>query len=269
MVGHEPNPDDDRLEPLVIALRQILKTGGLPLTPNRAPDVLLALDSVTARSVRPEDHLARVDALDRLLHTELKRLARVDLRPGATALFGIGRSHGTLTDRRATAADRLGFSAEHFRKRIEPKILDQLAWHLHQDSLQYVQRPDDGLPFAASGDTPVILPEHIQHAGTAEREAMTSEIWSRVYGLRAALIRRESTADEPERTREHAEHEKAARRRLGELLLILDEFLKTYGDEIFHGAAAHNAEGLIRLAGWTGEITAEEAREVRWEAARG
>jgi hypothetical protein len=195
-------------------------------------------------------------------------LGRIELRPGATVLFGIGKRSGTLTERRALAADRLGFSTDHFRKRIEPRILQQVAWQLHQDSLQYVHRADDGTPFAASGDTPTIQPDHIEHGPTAEREALTSDVWARVYALRAALIRREMTAGDPDRQQEYERHADAAKLRLGELLVILDEFLKTYGDEIFHGAAPYSAEGLIRLAGWTGEVTAEEARELRWRVVR-
>jgi hypothetical protein len=267
--SHTPSGNEESaLAPLQADLRSILKSGGVPLTPDRAPEGLLALDGVTARSVRPSDRMARVDALDRLLQTEIKRLGRADLRSPAAALFGMRRGHGNLTERRSRAAARLHVHPEHFRKRIEPKILKQLAWQLYQDSLQYVQRQHDNLPFTSSGDTPTIETEHIEHPDTAEREAMTSDVWSRVYALRASLIRREATAGDPDRSTDNERHAKAARQKLGELLLALDAFLKAYGDEIFQGSAAHNAEGLIRLAGWTGELTAEEARELRWEQSR-
>jgi len=52
------------------------------------------------------------------------------------------------------------------------------------------------------------------------------------------------------------------------LLTKLDAFLAAYGTEILQGAASYNAEGLIRLAGWSGEVTAEEARELRYLLAR-
>lgn len=253
---------------LIRGLKKVLRSGGLPIRPSTAPDSLLSLDGVTARSVSPDEELARVDALDRLVQTELRQLGLPDLRAAAGALFGIGHSRGDLTTRRRTASERAGCSLDHFRKRIEPKIVEQLAWQLHQDSLQYVQRLDDGRPFAASGDAPTITPEHITHAETAEREAMTSEVWSKVYALRAALIRREMAGDNPDRRAEHERHIEAALLRLGELLLLLDRFLDRFGDRILHGAAAHNAAGLVRLAGWNGDLAPEEAQRLRLRAAR-
>jgi hypothetical protein len=63
------------------------------------------------------------------------------------------------------------------------------------------------------------------------------------------------------------------RHKLGRLIhaasrRLSNTFLQQYGDEIFHGSAAHNAEDLIRLAGWTGDLTPEEARELRWLVAK-
>jgi len=63
---------------------------------------------------------------------------------------------GSLTQRRRLAADESGYEFDHFRKRIEPKMVEQLAWQLHQDSLQYVERDRGPEPFAASGSTPII-----------------------------------------------------------------------------------------------------------------
>src|SRR6202012_5190281 len=106
------------------------------------------LNGVTARSVKPDDELARVDALDRLLRMELRRFALVDQRPAAALIFGVGTSRGTnLTARRSAAASAVEYSLDHFRRRIEPKLIEQLAWQLHRDSLQYVQRQNDGRPF--------------------------------------------------------------------------------------------------------------------------
>ncbi len=271
---HEPpatagiDADRDDLAPLITGVKAVLRSGGLPIRPTTAPEALLELDGVTARSVRPDDRLSRVDALDRLLHRELKQLGLSEWRSAAGALFGIGRSSGTLTDRRHLAAGRLSYEIDHFRKRIEPKIVEQLAWQLERDSLQYVRRRHDGRPLTASGDTPTISLEHIESADEAEREALTSEVWAGVYALRAALIRREVAAGDPDRAEEHQRSAERARWRLGELLVVLDQFFDRYGSEILHGAAGFNAEGLIRLAGWTGEVSVEEATELRWRVTR-
>jgi hypothetical protein len=262
-----PTPDPAKLETVRTAIRTVLRVG-LPIRPETAPQPLLELAGVIARSVRPDDCLARVDALDRLLRTEIRRLGLVELRKAAASLFGIGRGGTTLTERRRAAAAEADYEVHHFRKRIEPKIVDQLAWQLQRDALQYIQRRDDGQPFTASGDTPVITDTHIEHPDTAKRQALLSELWSEVYGLRAELIRRESARDDPEQRDQFQDAAAGSLWRLARLLTKLDAYLERYGREILHGSASYNAEGLIRLAGWNGEVTAEQARELRFLLAR-
>jgi hypothetical protein len=221
---------------------------------------------VIARSVKPRDRLARVDALDRLMRQELRRLGLVELRRPAALLFGASGS-GNLTERRRAASEAADKNFDHFRKRIEPKIVEQLAWQLHRDGLQYVQRREDGAPFAASGDSPVITETHIENDEVAEREALLSEVWSEVYGLRAELIRREAAAGADDQAA-YGDAAAGALWRLARLLTKLDTYLDRYGTEILHGSAVYNAEALIRLAGWTGEVTAEEGRELRYLVTR-
>lgn len=251
---------------LVLAVKSVLRKG-LPLRPTSAPQVLLALDGVTALSVRPQDPLARLDALDRLLRRELRRLELVELRRSAAVLFGLVGS-GTLTERRRRAAEAAEYESDHFRKRVEPKIVEQLAWQLYRDSLQYVQRPEDGGPFAASGDTPVIDEDDLANAVDATREELVSRIWSDVYGLRAELIAREASRGDSERQAEFEEAAVGALWYLARLLTRLDRFMERYGTEILHGSASFGAEGLVRLAGWTGDVTAEQARDLRFRIAR-
>lgn len=241
---------------------------GLPLVPASTPASLVALDGVTARSVRPDDPVARLDALDKLLRRELRRLGLHELRPAAGLLFGITKGGTSLTERRRAAAIRSGYSLDHVRKRIEPRICEQLATQLYTDSLQYVQRRDDGQPFAASGDSPTISEDDIADIRDAEREALISRIWSDVFGLRADLILREGLRADPERRAEFEEAARGALWHLARLLTNLEQFVGRYGSEILTGSASFNAEGLIRLAGWTGDVTAEQARELRFILAR-
>jgi hypothetical protein len=245
-----------------------LLRAGLPIRPSTAPDALLELDGVTARSVNPDDRLARVDALDRLVRGEIKRLALVDLRKAAALLFGATKGGGTLTERRRHGAASAQYEFDHFRKRIEPRIVEQLAWQLHQDGLQYVRRGGDGDPIAASGQTPIISADHIEHPDVAEREILLSRLWSDVYGLRAELIQREVAVGDPQLGSVFRAADDAALWYLARLLTRIDVYLGHYGTEILHGAASFNAESLIRLAGWTGEVTAERARELRFALAR-
>lgn len=257
----------DPLDELTTALQPVVRAG-LPLRPGVAPDALLNLAGVIARSVNADDVLARVDALDRLLRAILKSLAPPERAEAAELLFIVARGGKTLTARRTEAAAALDYEVHHFRKRIEPDILRDIAWQLHRDGLQYVSRPRDGAPFEASGSTPIITEEQIVQPDTAEREILLSRIWSDVYGLRAELIAREATAADPEQRDAHSDATTGALWYLARLLTKLHAYTERYGKSILHGTADYNADALIRLAGWTGEITTEQARELRFVLAQ-
>jgi hypothetical protein len=261
-----PERDSQALTQLNKGLRAVLRVG-LPIRPSTAPDELLKLPAVRARATT-DDHLARVDALDRLIRGELRLLGLNDLRRSARALFGATKGGDSLTDRRRQAAVFAGYNLDHFRKRIEPKIVEQLAWQLLRLGLQYVRRRNGPEPIEASGDTPTIQDQHVTEAKTAEQEVLLSRIWSEVYGLRAELIARESARDDPERQDEFTDAATGSLWYLARLLKRLDEYLDKYGRTILHGAAEYDANALIRLAGWTGELTTQQAQELRFAMAR-
>ncbi|MCL4554356.1 MAG: hypothetical protein M1565_04375 [Actinobacteria bacterium] len=270
---HVPTDKPPRLDELVRDLKVVLKAG-LPITPSLAIPALLALRGVWARAVDPEDELARVDAADRLLRAQLKkislpRMERSQLAVAVANLFGTAGSRGKdLTHRRIDAAHELGYDVDHLRKRIEPKIVEQLAWQLHQDSLQYVPRARKYPPAEASGDTPTITDEDISDPERARHEILLSRIWAEVYGLRADLIAREVHQGKADKQAVLRETSEAVELRMGVLLNYLDDYLTRYGDRILHGEAEFNAEALIRLAGWRGELSEQQARELRWKARR-
>jgi len=259
--------DDAALGASVDALRAVLRAG-LPLQPDGVPEVLLNLDGVEARSVRADDRLARVDALERLLKSTFKALAPKDRREAAEGLFLVALGGRTLTERRRFASGVLDYELHHFRKRIEPKLLEELAWQLHQDSLQYVRRMRDGEPFEVSGHTPIITEGQITHPDIAEHEVLLSRVWSDVYGLRAEVISREASRDNPENAAQHEEAAVGALWYLARLLTRLSDYMEHYGKGILHGSAEYNADSLIRLAGWTGELTTEQARDLRFTLAQ-
>ena len=270
---HVPTDAPPALDELTRDLKRVL-TAGLPITPALEIPALLGLRGVWARAVDPSDPLARVDAADRLVRAQLKKVALQRIRQpeqmpqAAQRLFGTAGSRGKdITDRRIDAARVLGYDVDHFRARIVPKIVAQLAWQLYQDSLQYVPRGRKHPLAEASGDTPVISEEDIANPEHAQHEILLSRIWSEVYGLRAELIEREAHRGEAEDAR-FKEADEAAELHLGTLLNYLDDYLTRYGDKILHGEAEFKAEALIRLAGWRGELTDKQARELRWKARR-
>lgn len=257
----------DPLEALTTALQPVARAG-LPLRPGVAPDALLSLAGVIARSVDADDPLARVDALDRLLRATLKCLTPPERAEATELLFVVARGGKTLTTRRTAAAAALDYEVHHFRKRIEPQLLSDIAWQLHRDSLNYISRQRDAAPFEASGSTPVITEEQITQPDTAEHEILLSRIWSDVYGLRAELIAREATATDPEQADAHSDATLGALWYLARLLTKLHAYTERYGKSILHGSADYNADALIRLAGWTGDVTTEQARELRFVLAQ-
>jgi hypothetical protein len=256
---------------VVTDLETILRAG-LPVRPTTAGSALLSLRGAWARAVDPQSELARVDALDRLLRQQLRKIRQLghrDLADAPQVLFGIGDGAGlNLTNRRARAAVKAGYETHHFRKRIEPVVLEQLAWLLHQDSLQYAPRARSVPPAAPSGDTPAITEADVGDPERAEHEILLSRIWSGVYALRADLITCEQYRDRPEAAGQFKEAQQRSRATLGNLLLNLDGYLERWGERILHGEAEYRAESLVRLAGWRGDLTQEEARQLRWEASR-
>lgn len=269
---HVPTDKPPSLADIVTDLRTVLKAG-LPITPAMTIPALLSMRGVWARAVDPTDLLARYDAADRLVRRKLKLVAvakidRPEMPEAAQQLFGMAGSRGKdLTKRREDACATAGYEFDHFRKRIEPKIVDQLAWLLHQDSLQYVPRARKHPPPEASGDTPIIEEEDLADPERAEHEILLSWIWSEVYALRAGLIEREVWRGKGYADRVDAAQAEAELH-LGRLLNWLDDYLAKYGERILHGEAEFNAEALVRLAGWTGELTEKEARDLRWRARR-
>lgn len=211
-----------------------------------------------------------MDALDKLLRRLLKKIPGEPKRGAAAeALFGVrGTAGQTLTARRGEAAALLGYDPDHFRKRIEPRIVADLAWLLEQDALQYRPRGRKQPPAEASGDTPVIEGDDLTDPERAEHEVLLSRIWSDVYGLRAELIERERFRGVEGAEAQFEEAAAGALWYLARLLTQLDRYLERYGERILHGEAEFNAEGLIRLAGWSGEVTEEQARELRYRLKR-
>lgn len=247
------------VEVIARALRPIV-TSGLPVRPSFDDETLLALRGVVARSIQPDDRLSRVKALDDLLARLLVHYPDDSLGEAARVLFGIapGSRGLNVTRRREAAATAIDREAEHFRKRVEPGIVTEVAWQLHRDAQNYIPRgravPP---PLESSGDTPVIRVGDVATVDAAEHEELLSRLWAHVYALRAEILRVERLKTwphdptEPQTSQrvlseafEARDHEVAATRRL------IRAYIDRYGQRISHGDAEFNADALLRLAGW-------------------
>lgn len=55
---------------------------------------------------------------------------------------------------------------------------------------------------------------------------------------------------------------------LARSLTKLRRYIERYGKGILHGSAEYNVESLVRLAGWTRELTTKQVRDLRFKLAQ-
>jgi hypothetical protein len=251
-----------------------LLQGGLPATEEQASDRLLDLKGVIARAENPADKLSRVKALNMLLVQQITAIPmsrQRDLARAAVVLFGLkkGSKRWNLTLRMQEAAREIGYSYDHFRQEIIPRMLRQLARQILQDSAKYstLTRPLAEI----TGDNPSILQRDISTRDGAEHEERISRLWEYTYGLRAELIviqRIKRWPDEENAFLKLEEARESTLWYLSRLFVSIQDYVHAYGTSIMKGTAEHNVEALIRLAGWTGELPKELAYKVRLLAAQ-
>lgn len=251
-VQKQPPPLDD----LVAPLREILKAG-LPVSYDFNDMNVLALRGVVARSVMPHDRLSRIKALNELLARLLVHYPDDSLGEAARIVFGLapGVRGLTLTQRRERAATEIEREVDHFRKRIEPKIVRELARQLHSDSQNYVPRTTPTAePVEISGDTPYIAVGDVVGHDKAMREEALSRLWAHVYTLRAEILRVERLKRWPyDPTEEKLSGEMfdsavADREQARQVLTsVIDSFVREYGSSISSGAAEFDVEAIRNI----------------------
>lgn len=226
-------------------LGQLLRRG-LPATPTTAGMILPRLRSVAARSIHPYDPISRLASLNQLLVRVLVEMDDEEYGTAARILFAIARgTRGTtLTSRRQLAADTLAYEVTHFRKRIEPKILDEVATRLYQDLLRYKRR----IRRAASAEEPTGDSPSLTSGDLSHEEELVSRIWQHVYGWRAELIAAGRLQAQPGYQSQAEDHRQAAVRQEQQLQELIAEYTQTYGQRLIqHGEAEYAIEAVERL----------------------
>jgi len=173
---------------VVAAIGRLLRRG-LPVTPATADPVLLDLRGIVARAVDPADDASRTAALDGTLRGLLARFPDTRYAPAARALFGLPPAEPgqNLTIRRDLAAEQAGHEVHHFRKRVEPRLIEKVAWELLADADRFTRSP-----MIAPRLAPVTERQPVQADPfaweVAEHEEQLSRLWSAIYAARAELL---------------------------------------------------------------------------------
>jgi hypothetical protein len=179
------SPGEDEV---VAAVGRLLRSG-LPVTPAAVDTVLLDLRGIVARAVDPADEASRTAALDGTLRGLLARFPDARYAPAARALFGLPPAEPgqNLTVRRDLAAEQAGHEVHHFRKRVEPKLIEKIAWELLADADRFTRSP-----MIAPRLAPVTERQRVQADPfaweVAEHEEHLGRLWSAIYAARAELL---------------------------------------------------------------------------------
>ncbi|THV39656.1 hypothetical protein [Glycomyces buryatensis] len=242
-------------EDVKAGLRAVLRHG-LPLTAGTPPAALLELRGVVGRAVDPTDPASRAEALDGLLRSLVARYPDQRLAPGVRILFGLNDGAGlNLMKRRALAAEAVVYEADHFRKRIEPAMVEQLTAELLADADRFRLTKLIAPRLAAATARQPITTDPFAWEVTAHEEALT-RVWAAVYALRADLLLVERLISLDEAPAEIADALVSAAWRWGLARNVAVDFADIYPGEA-------SPDDLMFLAGWCPMLTPEEAVKIR------
>jgi hypothetical protein len=181
-------PSKSPAEDVAAAVRRLLRRG-LPVTPATADPLLLSLRGILARAVDPTDEASRTAALDGMLRGLLARFPDTRYASAARALFGLPPAEPgqNLTVRRDLAAHQAGHEVHHFRKRVEPKLIETIAWELLADADRFTRSAMIAPRLAPpTGRQPVQADPFAWEV--TEQEEQLSRLWSAIYAARAELL---------------------------------------------------------------------------------
>ncbi|MEV5412920.1 hypothetical protein AB0K60_29295 [Thermopolyspora sp. NPDC052614] len=245
---------DDALQDEV----RVLVRGGLPVRPESCGPVLLGLQSVKARALRPEDPASRARALDGLLREQLDRFENVELASAARLLFGAepATSGATLTARRQAAAAAARYEVHHFRKRIEPKVLELVAWQLRRDSEEFASR-HVAPPELHAASTRMVLPADVFAWEAVGHQHALAALWGAVYLLRAELLTVARLVSMDASGAEIHEAAGVALWRHAQVLAASAHYRATYGAVLLH-EANYGPQEIAAHAGWTPPLTSAQ-----------
>ncbi len=251
------------------ALARVLRRG-LPVSPVTVDPVLLELRGVAARAIDPGEVGSRTAALDGILRGLLARFSDARYAPAARAMFGLAPAEPgmNLTARRDAAARAAGHEVHHFRKRVEPRLLDELAAALIADADRFTRAQ-----LAAPRLAPAIGRERVGADPfaweVAEQEEALNRVWSTIYALRAELLAVERLISLDLDDQQVVAHAVTAAWRWALASIATRTYTAVFvGNAANDGAnGGHAVVDLVVLAGWAPTLTSAQQRRLRDAAA--
>jgi len=261
-----------QLDEVAGALARVLRRG-LPVSPATVDPVLLELHGVSARAIDPVEVGSRTAALDGILRGLLARFPDTRYAPAARAMFGLAPAEPglNLTARRDTAAAAAGHEVHHFRKRVEPRLLDELATALMADADRFTRAQ-----FAAPRLAPATGRERVGADPfaweVAEQEEALTRVWSAIYALRAELLAVERLISLDLDDQQVIAHTVTAAWRWALASIATRTYTTAFDPEPDNNAPGEANSGraaaeLLALAGWTPTLTAAQQQRLRDAAA--
>ena len=256
---------------VLAALHRVLRRG-LPVTPQAVDPVLLGLRGVRARAVDPADDGSRTAALDGVLRGVLARFPDVRYAVATRALFGLPPAEAgqNLTARRDVAAAAAGHEVHHFRKRVEPRLVEQVAWALRADADRFTRSQVVAPRLAPTSERQAVPADPFAWEVTEHEEAL-SRVWSAIYALRAELLAVERMISlDVDRQQIINRIVTAAWRWALASVTTATAYAAAFttpNTEPDPSAGDQGAAELVALAGWTPPMTATEQSWLRAAAA--
>ncbi|MDQ3274930.1 MAG: hypothetical protein M3Q39_07840 [Actinomycetota bacterium] len=264
-----PRKSPERVE-VVAALQRVLRRG-LPVTPLAVDWVLLGLRGVLARAVDPTDEASCTAALGGVLRGVLARLPDVRYAVAARALFGLppGQAGQNLTARRKVAAAAVGHEVHHFRKRVEPRLVEQVAWALLVDAERFTRSVVVAPRLAVAGERQVVPADPFAWEVTEQEEAL-ARVWSGIYALRAELLAVERLISLDVDRQQIIHRIVTGAWRWAQASITAIAYTSAFAipnAERDPSAGEPDAGELVALAGWTPPLTTAEQARLRAAAA--
>ncbi|WP_326918169.1 hypothetical protein [Actinophytocola sp.] len=226
--------------------------------------MLLDLRGIVARAVDPADVASRTAALDGTLRGLLARFSDARYASAARALFGLPPAEPgqNLTVRRELAAAEAGHEVHHFRKRVEPKLVEKIAWELLADADRFTRSPMIAPRLApATGRQPI--PADPFAWEVAEHEEQLSRLWSAIYAARAELLAVERLISLDADRTEIVHTATTAAWRWAAARAEAISYSTSFAPEL-----ESSVDELVSLAGWAPRLTSAQASRLT-EAAAG